>query len=467
MKQNKIKYTVLLCLLVLMLGCQKDKPIQVVPEKYCWEIDNWEGLLSDSLLLTQEELLIPNVDTLFITWLNNKNNRIDIRSLTSENFEDLKCLKQYLNGKSLVQLGESSHGTKEYNLIKVRLIKFLHQEMGFDVIAFESGFFECFYTYENINDYSAEEALNNSIFSGVWGTEEVLELFEYIKQTQSTEHPLILSGFDCQRSGGNYNKRPDVLYDMLSKIDTLYAEEVFNFDNYILINGLYNYNYLVSNEDSIKSKYFEIISFIDQHIAQIISYYPDQEYYPIFIKQSINSTIANVKHRIAYYENNEDEQYFVRDSAMAANISFLKEEFFPDKKIIIWAHNYHIAHDPDHMAWYNNARNMGNWLVEKYREELYTIGLYMLRGKTKTEYNGQIIDVELPTTSYSLESILYHVRKKYLFIDVLNHPYNEGNKWMYYTITAKSSGFADEEMIIKDEYDGIIFIDTSSVPDYL
>jgi hypothetical protein len=38
---------------------------------------------------------------------------------------------------------------------------------------------------------------------------------------------------------------------------------------------------------------------------------------------------------------------------------------------------------------------------------------------------------------------------------------------MYYTITAKSSGFADEEMIIKDEYDGIIFIDTSSVPDYL
>ena len=467
MKQNKIKYTVLLSLLVLLLGCQKDKPNQVLPEKYCWEIDNWEGLLSDSLLLTQEELLIPNVDTLFITWLNNKNNRIDIRSLTSENFEDLKCLKQYLNDRSLVQLGESSHGTKEYSLIKVRLIKFLHEEIGFDVIAFESGFFECFYTYENIDNYTSEQALNNSIYSTVWGTEGVLELFEYIKQTQSTEHPLILSGFDLHGSGENYDKRSDFLYDMLSKIDTLYAEEVLNFDNYVLTTGLYNHNYLISNEDSIKSKYLEIISFIDQYIDQLINYYPDQEYYPIFIKQSINTTIANVKCRIAFYEYNKDEAYFVRDSAMASNISFLKEKLFPDKKIIIWAHNYHIAHDPDHMAWYNNARNMGNWLVEKYREELYTIGLYMLRGKTKTEYNGQIIDVELPTTSYSLESILYHVRKKYLFIDVLNHPYNEGNKWMYYTITAKSSGFADEEMIIKDEYDGIIFIDTSSVPDYL
>jgi erythromycin esterase len=455
-----------------MQACQKDKPIPVVPipvmpEKNCWEIDNWEGLLSDSLLFTQEEPLIPNTDTSFISWLNNKNNRIDIRSLTSENFDDLRCLKQYLNDKSLVQLGESSHGTKEYNQIKVRLIKFLHEELGFDVIAFESGFFECYYTYEILNNYTDEEALNNSIFSFVWGTEEVLELYKYIKQTQSTEHPLILSGFDCQRSGDNYDKRPNFLYDMLSKIDTLYAAEVLTFDNYFLTTGIYNNNYLVSNEDTIKSKYLEIILFIEQHIEQLVSYYQEKTLYPIFIKQSINSTLAEIDHRIAYIENDEEEQYYVRDSAMASNISFLKEELFPDKKIIIWAHNYHIAHDRDQKAWYSNAKNMGNWLVQKYREELYTIGLYMLRGKTRTDYDWSIIDVELPTTSYSLESILYHSRKKYMFIDILNHPYEKGNEWMYYTITAKSSGFADEEMIIKDEYDGIIFIDTSTVPDYL
>jgi erythromycin esterase len=109
---------------------------------------------------------------------------------------------------------------------------------------------------------------------------------------------------------------------------------------------------------------------------------------------------------------------------------------------------------------------MGNWLVEKHRDELYTIGLYMLRGKTKTDYNWHVIDVELPSTSNSLESILYHARKKYLFVDLLNQTYNQGNKWMFYPINAKSSGFADEEMILKDEYDGIIFIDSSSVPDY-
>lgn len=446
-----------------MQACQKDKPIQVVPVKYCWEIDNWEGLLSDSLLLTQVEPLIPNVDTLFINWLSDKNNRIDIRSLTSENFEDIKCLKQYLTGKNLVQLGESSHSTKEYNLIKVRLIKFLHEEMGFDVIAFESGFFECFYTYENINEYSSEQAINYSIFDE-WWTDEVLELFEYIKQTQSTEHPLILCGFDCQMSGYNPKKRSDELFEMLSKIDSLYAEEVFTFDNYILTYRINSSYYLIANEESIKTKYLEIISFIDQNIEELIGNYPDKKYYPVFIKQSIYSTIAFIRKKIATAENNLGKGFYIRDSAMGANVNFLKEELFPDKKIIIWAHNYHIEHNIDDLT---HIKNMGSWLVEKYRADLYTIGLYMLRGKTTSGKNMDIIDVELPTTTNSLEAILYYVRKKYFFIDVLNHPYNDGNKWMYYTISTKISGYAEEKMIIKNEYDGIIFIDTSSVPDYL
>jgi len=449
-----------------MQACQKDKPTSIVVEKYCYEINNWEGLLSDSLLITEEEPLIPNVDTAFVEWLKNKNNRVDIRSLTSENFEDLQCMKQYLTDKSLVQLGESSHGTKEYNLIKVRFIKFLHEEMGFDVIAFESGLFDCFYTYENINDYTAKQTLNNSIFSSVWGTEEVLELFEYIKQTQSTEHPLILSGFDCQRTGDNYDKRPDFLYDMLVKVDSLYADQVSSFDKHVLTYYMDHYNYLVNYADSINTRYIEIISFIDQHYDQIKKYYPDKENYLVFAKKSILSTISELRYMLALHENINKCMY-IRDSAMASNISFLKEELYPGKKIILWAHNAHIAYYPNLTSIHSNYRNMGNWLLENYREELYTIGLYMLRGKTNTEYNWTIIDVVLPTKSYSLEAILYHLRKKYIFVDVLNHPYENGNEWLYYNITTKYSGFMDEEMIIKDNYDGIIFIDTSSVPDYL
>ena len=74
---------------------------------------------------------------------------------------------------------------------------------------------------------------------------------------------------------------------------------------------------------------------------------------------------------------------------------------------------------------------MGCWLYEKYKTDLYTVGLYMQRGKTKTDWDWTIINIPPPVSSNSLEAILYYCRKKYLFVDILNHPFTKGNEWMY------------------------------------
>jgi erythromycin esterase len=50
--------------------------------------------------------------------------------------------------------------------------------MGFDVIAFESSIYECFAANTAV---TSTEMLSGSIF-GVWATEEVLPLFDYIKE---------------------------------------------------------------------------------------------------------------------------------------------------------------------------------------------------------------------------------------------------------------------------------------------
>ena len=73
-----------------------------------------------------------------------KNNHQEITNLEADNsdFSDLMFLKSLLEGKRLVQLGENSHGVSEFNKAKVRLIKFLHEIMEYDVIAFESSIFD-------------------------------------------------------------------------------------------------------------------------------------------------------------------------------------------------------------------------------------------------------------------------------------------------------------------------------------
>lgn len=460
--------------MIFISSCKKDNDegnIYPISQGCFTNISNWNGLLPDSLLSTRPLELVPQVDPKFVNWLGNKYNRLDIHSLTSTNFSDLQCLKQYLDNKDLVELGESSHGTKEYSQVKVRLIKFLHEEMGFDVIAFESGLYDCFYTNENIQQFTADDALRNSIFF-IWGTPDLEDLFTYIKETYNTNHPLILAGFDCQFSSylNSILKHPAFLYSIISTIDHSYALQQRMFDSLTIQNILsWNISYLSKNNDSIKYTYSQLVYFIDKHLDTLISSFQQNKIYPLLLRQTLTSILADVDFILA--SNNSlsgsPDSYKIRDSAMAANVSFLKEKVYPQKKMIIWAHNYHIANSQYLHALYPDVKVMGCWLHDKYKPNIYSIGLYMLRGKTKTEWDWSIIDVQPPTSPYSLEAILYWCRKKYLFIDILNQTYCQGNKWMYSTLTAKTSGFANESMVLKNTYDGIIFIDSSSVPIYL
>lgn len=101
-----------------------------------------DGLLTDEELLTEADPSAAAVDPATASWV--RQNSRPIRSLTSDDYQDLQFLKPLLEGKRIVQLGESGHGVAEFNLAKVRLTKFLHKEMGFDVIAFESPLYECY-----------------------------------------------------------------------------------------------------------------------------------------------------------------------------------------------------------------------------------------------------------------------------------------------------------------------------------
>ena len=157
-----------------------------------------EALLNDDQLETVPDPAAPAVDPQWEDWIR-KNHRT-IRSLSASRDDDLNFLKNVIGSRRLVQLGESGHGVQEFSRAKVRLIKYLHEEMGFDVLAFESGLFECWKANE-LGDEAPHVTMGRCIF-GVWYTEDVYELFEYLKETRKTSRPLILAGFDVQLSNG-------------------------------------------------------------------------------------------------------------------------------------------------------------------------------------------------------------------------------------------------------------------------
>ncbi|MDB5116177.1 MAG: erythromycin esterase [Mucilaginibacter sp.] len=64
-------------------------------------------------------------------------------------YEDLMPLKAVLSNRRIIGMGEATHGTHEFQTTKIRMFKFLVQEMGYKIFAIEANFTEC----RTINDY--------------------------------------------------------------------------------------------------------------------------------------------------------------------------------------------------------------------------------------------------------------------------------------------------------------------------
>src|SRR5580765_1320307 len=130
------------------------------------------------LVATLASAVLAQDDTAaWIAWT--RANHFPIASIVStpqDDFADLRFFKDVIGERRLVQLGESGHGVGQFDSAKVRLIKFFHEQMGFDVIAFESSIFECFAA--NANATSSVDMLQRSIFT-VWVEhhDELVEAF--------------------------------------------------------------------------------------------------------------------------------------------------------------------------------------------------------------------------------------------------------------------------------------------------
>jgi len=193
--------------------------------------------ITNSRLLTDEELRTLTDTAAAVeppevrAWM--QQNHHVLRSLVvDKDFSDLQFLKTVIGNKRLVQLGESGHGVREFNMARTRLVKFLHQEMGFDVIAFESGLYECYDAGQRAREFSTPLQMMYSSIHGVWSTAEVEELFRYTQSTKSTSRPLTLAGFDSQRSAAFQDfRRPAMFRSLMAHIDSAAAQRAFVHDS--------------------------------------------------------------------------------------------------------------------------------------------------------------------------------------------------------------------------------------------
>lgn len=386
---------------------------------------------------------------------------IEIKSInpSDANFTDLLPLINVFKNKEIILLGEQSHGDGSTFEAKTRLIKFLHEKLEFNIILFESHFYDCYKSWEDIiNSNNPYFAFTNSIYP-LWSkSTQVKPLFDYIVSMSQSPHPLELGGFDCNNATTYYLKNSLILdLEKIIKISNKPFNEKYlqSFKNfyYTVLTTQFAYNKEYSNSKEFKS----FILSIDKIINYLNNVHKVNKNQLILLQY-----FRTLKYLVKFCttKNNSDYDDTYRDSLMYDNLLFLKEKVYKNKKIIIWAASAHLLKNAKSIELFKSnttyKKPFGEYLNDKFGEKIYSLGFTAAYGKMLNINNNKIVELNNPTDG-SIEDILLKEKKDYIFVDFNNkRTFLQFNK----ILECKVLGNIELKSNWTDQFGGIFFIKT-------
>jgi erythromycin esterase len=380
-----------------------------------------------------------------------------IRSLFSDDFSDLQFLKPLLKDKRIVQLGESSHGVAEYNWLKVRLVKFLHKEMGFDVLAFESSLPECEYANRQMESMTASQLVNSCLFA-VWQTQEVLPLFEYLKQQRKAGSALTLTGVDTQGSGSGWPDTKRLFVDALKTANQQQADAAGALEDKFI--AWFKRGQFEMDHETLSAGYEALVSELQAALAQPGSADGERRADLLLALQSARSRARYVQ-QLSFDKSNPGRSYEIRDKGMAENLEFLLDQRYPGRKFLVWAHNLHVGVN---FPTRQNYKSMATHVAEKRKHEMYTIGFFMGQGVQSMSGKPARFDARQEN---GFETVLASANRKMSFVDFSQTKPAAGSEWISSSLPARDWGVKPITLIPNQVFDGVVYIDVVTPPEYL
>ncbi len=346
-------------------------------------------------------------------------NLIPINSLDlSQDMNDMSFLKDTIRDSRIVLLGEQDHGDGTTFLLKAKIVKYLHENMDFNVLAFESDFYECNTLSEGYasedNDF---EALKNSLFIFWRYGKNIHPFYDYIQSQK--DRPITITGFDNK----HLFKSPAALEQYIKFIqDSIPDKFKGRVNDTNLLDTVRSFE---SGEIENRPTFYSDLNTTKTLLEEIAN----DNNAKGFFKQELNNLISNIKVTMT---EEWDKQLIIRDNMMADNVKWLLENKFPNEKIIIWAHNQHIVKDykdcyspetvqefvddGDTFSWVGEL--MGERLYKEYGEDVYSIGTISYSGEyNPMAFQGNFdIREAIMSEQGSLESIIHDRNLQYGFL---------------------------------------------------
>ena len=381
-----------------------------------------------------------------------QDNAIEFRSIDPDDtdFADLQALKRMIGDARIVQLGEQSHGDGTCFETKIRLIKFLHQEMGFDVLAFESGMFDCRKAWQAYtNGLDGRTAASLGVF-GIWtGSQETQTLWDYLGEQAKTDSPLELAGFDCQLTAEG--SRRFLIKDLEIFVEEQIPDSVSDDELATIVEQL---------EVMIEHRNIRKIEGFDEAVEKLIAKLaavadPDKDV--SFWLQNLKSIKALVAYKVI--ADHGMKGIMKRDEQMGRNLIWMHENQFSDRKIIVWAASFHIMRNPAEIEVpggsvdYTKMTQMGHLVHESLGKKVFTIGFTANEGTAGTYFRPKFNIGEAPEGT--LENIFAQTNITNGIVGL--NPTDEGGKWLLEKQFSRPMGYSWMKAKWGDHFDAMIF----------
>jgi erythromycin esterase len=126
-------------------------------------------------------------------------------TIKDTSFSDLKFLDKLLANKNIFLISDGRQAGSNKTDIG-RIIKYLHEKHGFDLLIVESGFYntEKMYTQLSRTPKHYDTLSKYGLVNFIGTCKENYPLFEYIANKSNSKQPLKLAGFDISFNSGDY-----------------------------------------------------------------------------------------------------------------------------------------------------------------------------------------------------------------------------------------------------------------------
>ncbi len=312
-------------------------------------------------------------------------------------FKDLQPLKKLWKDVRIVQLGEETHGDGACFLAKTRLIQFLHQEMGFDVLAFESGIYDCAKAWQALNATPRKtvdpiKAMGQGVF-GIWmQSHELKPLAGYLHKAAGSPKPLELCGFDCQLTGPASGEHLAQELSAVAERALPAAPPAKVWEHVVGYLGDAKRS-MNKTQHAARQRDLAAMAAALREEGKATDRAARDRAWWAQVCTSLAAQLANQFKQRSSRSRGGPEATNARDAQMADNLIWLADQHYKDRKVIVWAATFHLIRNAPKLKAlkarvdYANTVPMGHRVAKHFGNSCYTLGFTAYEGEIGQPWN--------------------------------------------------------------------------------